>query len=160
MIKSKLLTITFIISCLISIEGKNVYIYNEKSDKPISTFTNVRKITFTENTMNITESNDKTSKVPLSDFDLFTFIEKVVSSVEIPSKSNTIVYIDTNNILSIKTDNTIDNVEIFSVNGNKILRSIPLSSTFTYSLASYPAGLYIVKTSIGEKQEFHKIIKK
>lgn len=160
MIKSKLLTITFIISCLISTEGKNVYIYNKKSDKPVNTFTNVRKITFTENTMNITESNDKTSEIPLSDFDLFTFIEKVISSVEMPSKSNTIVYIDTNNILSIKTDNTIDSVEIFSVNGSKILSSIPVSRTFTYSLASYPDGLYIVKTSTGEKQECHKIIKK
>ena len=160
MIKSKLLTITFIISCLISTEGKNVYIYNEKSNKPINTFTNVRKITFTENTKNITESNDKTSEIPLSDFNFFTFIEKVISSVEMPSKSNTIVYIDTNDILSIKTDNTIDNVEIFSVNGNKILSSIPVSSTFSHSLASYPAGMYIVKTRIGENQEFHKIIKK
>ncbi|WP_154668486.1 T9SS type A sorting domain-containing protein [Gabonia massiliensis] len=110
--------------------------------------------------MNITESNDKTSEIPLSDFNFFTFIEKVISSVEMPSKSNTIVYIDTNDILSIKTDNTIDNVEIFSVNGNKILSSIPVSSTFSHSLASYPAGMYIVKTRIGENQEFHKIIKK
>ena len=61
--------------------------------------------------------------------------------------------------LKFTSQNTVDQITIFSLLGQKVFSSSPNSANSQVNLASLRAGIYIVKVKVGDKTGTYKIIK-
>lgn len=157
--KLKLWAIAFLAFPCLGAMGENVYVYNDAAGEPVQAFTDIRKITFTEDAMHVMAANGTSTEVLFADFNYFTFVEKENSGIGTIA-SGAVVFLDKGNNLSITSDNVISRVEMFSASGNKVADDTPMSGLYECSIETCPMGLYIVKVTVGEHQEYHKIIKK
>ncbi|OJV34746.1 MAG: hypothetical protein BGO29_09955 [Bacteroidales bacterium 36-12] len=140
--------------------GKDVYVYSGEGGLR-HTLTGVRKITFTSTEMNVAQSGNAAAAIPLADFDFFTFEPKAISSTFPQEAGNGIsVSFDGSNVLRIHSENTISNVELYSIQGTKLQTEKPMQHNPALSLASYPAGAYLVNIASGGKIVTCKIVKK
>lgn len=157
--KRNLWAIAFLVFPCLGAMGENVYVYSDAAGEPVQAFTDIRKITFTEDAMHVMAANGTSKEVLFTDFHYFTFVEKENSGIGTIA-SGAVVFLDKGNNLSITSDNVISRVEMFSASGNKVVDDAPLSCEYDQSIETCPMGLYIVKVTVGEHQEYHKIIKK
>ena len=157
--KLKLWATAFLVFPCLGAMGENVYVYSDAAGEPVQAFTDIRKITFTEDAMHVMAANGTSTEVLFADFNYFTFVEKENSGIGTIA-SGAVVFLDKGNNLSITSDNVISMVEMFSASGNKVADDTPMSGLYECSIETCPMGLYIVKVTVGEHQEYHKIIKK
>ena len=157
--KLKLWAIAFLAFPCLGAMGENVYVYNDAAGEPVQAFTDIRKITFTEDAMHVMAANGTSTEVLFADFNYFTFVEKENSGIGTIA-SGAVVFLDKGNNLSVASDKVINRIEMFSASGNKVVDDAPLSCEYDQSIETCPMGLYIVKVTVGEHQEYHKIIKK
>lgn len=157
--KLKLWATAFLVFPCLCAMGEDVYVYSDAAGEPVQAFTGIRKITFSENAMHVMAANGTSTEVLFADFNYFTFVEKENSGIGTIA-SGAVVFLDKGNNLSITSDNVISRVEMFSASGNKVADDTPMSGLYECSIETCPMGLYIVKVTVGEHQEYHKIIKK
>ena len=157
--KRNLWAIAFLVFPCLGAMGENVYVYSDAAGEPVQAFTDIRKITFTEDAMHVMAANGTSTEVLFADFNYFTFVEKENSGIGTIA-SGAVVFLDKGNNLSITSDNVISRVEMFSASGNKVADDTPMFGLYECSIETCPMGLYIVKVTVGEHQEYHKIIKK
>ncbi len=158
--KRNLWAIAFLAFPCLCAMGEDVYVYSDAAGEPVQAFTGIRKITFSENAMQVMAADGTSSEVLFTDFHYFTFVEKENSGIAASEVSGAVVFLGNGNHLSVASDKVINRIEMFSASGNKVVDDAPLSCEYDQSIETCPAGLYIVKVTLGDKQEFHKIIKK
>lgn len=157
--KRNLWAIAFLAFPCLCAMGEDVYVYSDAAGEPVQAFTGIRKITFSENAMHVMAANGTSTEVLFADFNYFTFVEKENSGIGTIA-SGAVVFLGNGNHLSVASDKVINRIEMFSASGNKVVDDAPLSCEYDQSIETCPAGLYIVRVTLGDKQEFHKIIKK
>lgn len=157
--KRNLWAIAFLAFPCLCAMGEDVYVYSDAAGEPVQAFTGIRKITFSENAMQVMAADGTSSEVLFTDFHYFTFVEKENSGIGTIA-SGAVVFLDKGNNLSVASDKVINRIEMFSASGNKVVDDAPLSCEYDQSIETCPMGLYIVKVTVGEHQEYHKIIKK
>lgn len=158
--KRNLWAIAFLAFPCLGAMGENVYVYNDAAGEPVQAFTGIRKITFSENAMQVMAADGTSSEVLFTDFHYFTFVEKENSGIAASEVSGAVVFLGNGNHLSVASDKVINRIEMFSASGNKVADDTPMSGLYECSIETCPMGLYIVKVTVGEHQEYHKIIKK
>ena len=79
--KLKLWAIAFLAFPCLGAMGENVYVYNDAAGEPVQAFTDIRKITFTEDAMHVMAANGTSTEVLFADFNYFTFVEKENSGI-------------------------------------------------------------------------------
>ena len=104
--KLKLWATAFLVFPCLGAMGENVYVYNDAAGEPVQAFTDIRKITFTEDAMHVMAANGTSTEVLFADFNYFTFVEKENSGIGTIA-SGAVVFLDKGNNLSITSDNVI-----------------------------------------------------
>ena len=74
--KRNLWAIAFLAFPCLCAMGEDVYVYSDAAGEPVQAFTGIRKITFSENAMQVMAADGTSSEVLFTDFHYFTFVEK------------------------------------------------------------------------------------
>ena len=69
-------------------------------------------------------------------------------------------YVDANNVLNLRANTSLENVELYNVLGQQVVSQKLSNSNETINLASYETGIYVAKVSIEGNTKTFKIIKK
>ncbi len=69
-------------------------------------------------------------------------------------------YVDANNVLNLRANTSLENVELYNVLGQQVVSQKLSNSNETINLASYETGIYVAKVSIDGNTKTFKIIKK
>lgn len=151
-----LVTASFaVLSCLPAM-AKTVTIY-DSSNEQLGVAENVSKLAFSDTQMTIT-NDEGTTQWDYVDFAYLKF--SGASGVMEVSNTGVRTYIDGANTLHIDAPSAITHVAIYSIQGSMVAEFAPNATSFSRSMAEQPSGIYIVKTTAGEKQATVKIIKK
>ena len=157
--KLKLLTVACACSCLFMAKGEDIFVYDD--DWKVTPLTDVTKIAFTEE--GLTVYGDTETRIALADFSFFSFSEKEPPATVIDGAvaGNAIqAWLDGGNLLTVKAESDLARVEIYSANGSLVTDAAPAANLYECSLENCPAGMYLVKATVGETQELHKIVKR
>lgn len=153
--------LVFAAYCGNSAAAQDVYVYKGDDIKPISTLTNVQKITFGETGIDFLLDTGVSNLFSLNDLDYFTFFdrEQSVGITDIVNGKNAVIKIIGNEII-VESTNPIQNVEIYSVEGVKMNSIKPRAKYSIIPISQYPTGIYLIKVETGGKTTTQKIIKK
>ncbi len=92
-------------------------------------------------------------------FDDFAWKKDTSSDVKQAKEENRFnYYIDANN-LTIDAKETIKNVVIYNINGQKVYQSKENNNNVNININNLPKGIYVVKTLIGDKSKTFKFIR-
>lgn len=146
--------------CLIAMGtgAENLYFFGESGDSPVQTHMYVRRITFSENAMNLEKSSGDISVVDFASFKCFAFTEEV-SAVESEKERMTHVTVEGSGMLVITANAPIESVDVFNLSGMKLFGYSPAVAEFSHSLRAYPVGVYVVRVVVGGNLEVYKIVK-
>lgn len=155
----------YLAACLALLSGTcafadDVYVYSGTDTAPVEvkTIANVKKITFSETAITITDADGTETPVAFADFDFFSFDKKSEGSVADIAANNHIAVGVSNGLLSVKSTAPIEKIELYSTQGVKLLDKAPMSAEFTSQL-NIADGIYLVKVYSNGTEEVHKIIK-
>lgn len=153
--------LTFAAFCWNSAAAQDVYVYKGDGIKPVSTLTNVQKITFGETGIDFLLDTGSSTLFPLDDLDYFTFFdrEQAVGIANVVGGKNAVIKIAGNEV-AVESADPIASVEIYSVEGVRINYIKPRAKYSTVPISNYPAGVYLIKVEAGGKTTTQKIIKK
>lgn len=164
----KLITSIMMLVAIVAIADTPKYLTVKAGSQSKSySISNIRKITFGNQTTNAVEVHPKNSKVDTYAYSLF---EKGVFEV-IPSESGvesvsagnseiTISYQPATNQIEISSSQEIVSVQIYSINGCLVANIAPMSNETTVSLLDYVNGIYVVKAITATTIQTQKIIKR
>lgn len=156
-----LILLAFAAYCGNSAAAQDVYVYKGDGIKPVSTLTNVQKITFGETGIDFLLNTGVSNLFSLNDLDYFTFFdrEQSVGITNVVNGKNAVIKIMGNEVIVESTD-PIQSVEIYSVEGVKMNTIKPRAKSSIIPISQYPTGIYLIKVETGGKTTTQKIIKK
>ncbi len=142
--------------CFINIHGTSDA-YNLSYD-----LVDVDKLTFDSDNMNVHfKSSANYTTVPYFDMQKITFGERAFSGVEetTTSASIDIKYLSASQTIAVVGNEPLTQLHLYNMQGQLLHSVSTQSNSFTLQVASYPAGVYIVKAVSGDKAVTKKIIK-
>lgn len=153
--------LAFAAYCGNSAAAQDVYVYKGDGIKPVSTLTNVQKITFGETGIDFLLNTGVSNLFSLNDLDYFTFFdrEQSVGITNVVNGKNAVIKVMGNEVIVESTD-PIQRVEIYSVEGVKMNTIKPRTKSSIIPISQYPTGIYLIKVETGGKTTTQKIIKK
>jgi len=90
----------------------------------------------------------------------FAKVGAATASVKDLTKGKAVMYPNpASNILNIASENTIDSIEIYNLLGQKVMTSKPGQNTAEVNVSNLNTGVYIVNTTIAEKQTSARFVK-
>ena len=122
---------------------------------------NIKKITFTEDAMELVMEN-RNENVAFNDFSLITFGETAISSgVEETLRDDGFIVKYNKSIqeLEVSSSAPIVSLQVYSLQGKLIVAMSPQALSAIVSLADYPSGIYVMRASTGESVITQKIVK-
>lgn len=133
--------------------ARDIFVYNGTTK--VTSVTGIKKITFATDVMNVEQLNGTVVPVKLSDFDNFTFKEKVVTGISSVAPEVAIAF----DGATLKVNNA-EKLSVYDMSGKELLQIQAGKQAATVSLAGYAPGVYVVKCIVDGKVCTQKIYKK
>jgi hypothetical protein len=120
----------------------------------------VRKITLTEQSMQVHPFSGASTSVFYDNIAKLTFTQQEGNAIDAPLKEDVRVYFNpVEDRLIIESPSPIAAVNLYNMQGVLVQRTAPQSLSAGISLSSCPAGVYVVQVSNGQGIKVRKIIK-
>ncbi len=159
--KIKLLaSVLSMIVCAFSAQAATVYCYATiDGGTPVRTLENVRKLTFDNGKMKATAVDNAMTEVDLSGIAFFSLAPFGTSGIENTFDGNGIRVSNNDENIFISADNEVTRVEVYSINGVKVMETRPMTPTVTLATDGLTDGVYIVKVATCDEEVIQKVIK-
>lgn len=138
----------------------SVYVYKTGNYTPIQITYNIHSICFSSDSMTIVTESQKSNMVSYADFDYFRFYKTQVPTGVEKVESDDLALLFNGETLTLQSPTPMEQVEVYSVSGITLDTFNPGESTFNYSVASLPAGIYFIKVITDGNAIVKKINKK
>ena len=138
--------------------GDKLYVYAPDGTSQVFVLDDLQKITFSESEINLIPVTGAVTSFAFEDVSVITFLEKPTSIQAVVKKSNVKLYVEADK-LTIESDTDLTAVKLYNLQGQLLKDQTAQSPSTTISLASCPAGVYIVQV-FGQENSVHKIIKR
>ena len=147
-------------------DRNSFYVYVNSSTTP-ETFSlnSLDKITFTNNSMKMWEDT-KMTEIPFSSIDFLTLDEEQTPSSPATAVKNLdideavrIKYQTKGDIVLVESDEALDGVTIYDLQGRIVIADNSASKTYRLSVAKVRRGMFIVKVTSGGKVKSQKLVK-
>lgn len=140
--------------------GNDVFVYDGTHAEPIQSMNDVKKITFTENAITLVGADGTETTVDFTAFSYFTFVKEEMSGIEDVAKGGDIAVTVRGGMLDVNATEPIARVEMYSMQGQRMLSLAPDAASVSESIAHCANGIYIVKVVAGGNEKVQKIIKR
>jgi hypothetical protein len=142
----------------------NLFVYktNEKLTVPID---DLQKLTFSETALAVNKTNGEATPVSFADLycisftdNLYTYPATGISALE-AAGAVSIWYDNDNESVRVKSAQAITDVNIFDLQGRKLVQLKPQSQEVNIPLAAHPTGIYLVRVADENGAITKKIVK-
>lgn len=160
--RKTLVTVVFAGLCLTGASAQDVFVYNAGSERPLLTVNNLQRIEFGEGAISFFQTNAaEGTPMDLNSIDYMLFYNReILNSVRPTAKSEGVnISYDGKNV-SVESVENISSIDVYSSDGVKVATVSPKAKSAKVSLASKPAGVYIVKATAGKSTAKSEIVKK
>lgn len=140
--------------------GVNLYFYSQGNSTPSTSFTDVRKIIFSQDSFGIESNNGSTNSVATENFDYLLFYDNGGTNSLRTLSTNPITAVFNGNAIRIESSEPVAELEVYSATGLLMIGLQPGENIVTCSVSNFPDGIYIVKAVSGNQILTTKIIKK
>lgn len=157
-----LFTLAFACIGIAGASAQDVYFYSNGSNTSLLTGNNVQRIEFNDGAVAvILADGTKLGELATTAFDYFLFYNKeIVNNIKSASSAEGIeITYDGVKDVTVKSAETISSIDVYSADGVMIASVSPKAKSAKISLASYAAGVYLVKASAGNGTATCKIVK-
>jgi hypothetical protein len=126
----------------------NLYVYKTDAKLTVS-LDALQKLTFTETGLTVNKTDGSTTSVEFSNLLCFSFLDDLYQYTgtgigEVQTTAPIRVWSDKGSV-TVKSDQTIIGIQVFDLQGRKVLQLHPQSQEINLSLANYPAGIYLLQ---------------
>lgn len=150
-----------ILSTVSSAKGDNLYVYLKDGSMQTFAVDDVQKLTFTESALVVNQAAGTSVDFPYSSLKFFSlklFDDTGLDSESIPPVC---VYpVLTSDKVTVVSATVISKMELYDLQGRRLLQLTPETVQAELSLVSYPTGLYLLHITNETGVSMNKIIKK
>ena len=125
--------------------GGYLYVYTPDGKGTPFAIDSIRKITFTDEAMNVFQVNGNLVQMPYSDIDKLTFESKLVSGYKVVEATPYIKVYVTDRTLFIESQEELTAVSLYNMQGVLLQSITSRSLSACLPLQNIPAGIYIVQ---------------
>ena len=141
--------------------AQDAFVYSSGSDKPIATVTNLQRIEFNTDAIDIIDVKGEKTSQPLGGVDYILFYNKeIVNSIRTTARTSCVNIAFDGKYVSVESAEAISQVDVFSSDGVKVASATPNTKSAKLSLENATAGVYIVKATDGKAATTSEIVKK
>jgi len=154
-----LLLLMLLFATLIAHGQNKLYIYKKDGSNQSFALSDIRKLTFSIDAIDIRQKNDYQNRVYIDNITYMSFKPSSINILE-SKKDNISIYPNpVINNLTIKNEEVIDELKIFDVQGKMQLHLSPKSEIIDIDMSLFPAGVYFLQIVSHNKVNTSKIIK-
>jgi hypothetical protein len=137
-----------------------LYLYSPGGAEQSFSLDEIRKITFTEQNMQVHPSGGGVMSILYDNIARLTFASQEGSGIDVPLKEAVKIYFNAaENRVIIESPLLITAVSLYNLQGALLQCAAPQSLSTDMSLSGFPAGVYVVQVSNGQGVNVGKIIK-
>jgi hypothetical protein len=143
-------------------QSTNLYVYGTDGSKQSFSLDEVRKLTFTATELVINKQSGDPVSVLFTDLRCFSLKDDLYTGIATPKAVAEIsVYPSlVTDQVTVTNAKTITGFSLYNLQGQQLLQLAPESQEVTVSLASYPAGVYLLRIVDETGITTKKVIKK
>lgn len=157
--KTKIILLLLFLTTAIAQGQNKLYVYDTDGSNQSFALSDIRKLTFTENSMQIYQSPTHAISWPINDISYMSFQYSPVDISEW-QKDNLSVYPNpVTTKLTVKNTEIIDELKIFDLQGKIYLSLSPKKEITDIDMSSFPTGMYFLRIVSNNKVSTSKIIK-
>ena len=146
-------------------KSDNLYVYKTDGAKQTVSLDELRKLTFTDTNLAINKQDGTTTLVALTSLRCFSLFDNLYIET---STNNVLMTSETANAVSVymkadmaivKSNQNIIGVNVFDLQGRKLLQFHSASQEVSVPLSYYPSGIYLIQVACENGITTKKIIK-
>jgi hypothetical protein len=145
------------------VQSNDLYVYLKNDTRQSFDLENVQKVTFTSTDLVVNKADGSTVPVSFADLKFFSLKYFEVSGNGITAPETKVAITVSFNPavadVTVKSAKTITGLELYNLQGQKLLQLHPESLEATLPLAAYPAGVYLIQVADESGITVKKIIK-
>jgi hypothetical protein len=143
------------------VQSNDLYVYKTDGSKLNYSLDIVQKLTFVGTDLLVNKSDGSTALVSFTDLRFFSLKEFNFTGIATPETKVTISVYPNPTVTDVTVKNTkpITGLELYNLQGQKLLQLHPKSLEATVPLAAYPAGVYLLQVADESGITIKKIIK-
>lgn len=137
-------------------QEEKMYVYFSDGAEQAFNLNNLRKITFSEQSISIFSTTDEFSAIPYNS--VIAFKSKSTAITEVKETDIKLYWLA--NDLMVESNMEISVIEVYNLQGTLLIQKDVKSLSATIPLSSHPTGLYIIRISTKPSVHMYKVIKK
>jgi hypothetical protein len=143
------------------VQSNDLYVYKTDGSKTSYSLELVRKLTFTASELVVNKTDGTTVPVSFTDLRLFSLKNFNFMGITAPETKVAVsaFYNPAVANVTVQSAKIITDLSVYNLQGQKLLQLHPESTEATVTLASYPAGLYLLQVADESGITVKKIIK-
>jgi hypothetical protein len=143
------------------VQSNDLYVYKTDGSKSNYSLDIVQKLTFVGTDLLVNKTDGSTALVSFSDLRFFSLKEFNFTGIATPETKVAINVYPNPTVadVSVKSTKNIIGLELYNLQGQKLLQLRPESLETTVALAAYPAGVYLLQVVDESGIIIKKIIK-
>ncbi|MDL2262801.1 T9SS type A sorting domain-containing protein [Bacteroidales bacterium OttesenSCG-928-I21] len=158
-LKTSILLLFGMMTTVIAVGQNKLYVYETDNSMQSYLLTEIRKITFTDESMFINQLTEETASYPVDDIAYLSFIESTVS-IPVLSTENVSVYPNpAGNEFTIDHSGIVSELKVFDSQGRTILHEFPETEKIKIKSETFPTGIYLLQITSGNEKIVKKLIK-
>ena len=139
--------------------GDYLYMYATNGTTQSLAFNDLRKLTFTEQGINVHLTDNKLSTLPYNNVSVITFNPNGATAISEIVANALKVYRNETGTVIIESPTEISVVHLYNIQGALLQQFAPKSLSASLPLSNFPTGLYIIRIIDRQRQvTTHKII--
>jgi hypothetical protein len=147
--------------CTMQAQETSLLVLSGANEPQAIALSSVGKITFSEGELNVLSKSGDSNNFDLSAISKLIFSVTGPTNIKLPEISTLKLYPNpVQDELFVTSESKIEEITVFGLQGNVLLRSKAQSSSVTLSLGFLPKGIYVIQVKRVDAVSTHKIIKR
>jgi hypothetical protein len=158
---NKLLLLGLFLAVVATVKGDDLYVYGTNGSKQAFDLNEVRSLALSADALVINFKSGNPVSVVYSDLNFFSLIDYTFTSIRTLGEAD-VLKVFPNPVadeFTITNREKITSIKVLDLQGRQLLQITPGGQEVKVSMASYPAGIYLVQISDENGTTVKKIIK-